>query len=132
MKEAINPFTPYFALFALLFAVGCAEQGADQGSAVEILPVANKAEREPAGGVVSDAAGLGLLNQYCIECHGPDKQKGKVRFDQFETTGPVALQELYGSTKAVVHFEEMPPDKAKQPSEAERAATLWVPRVQPR
>lgn len=68
-----------------------------------------------------------VLNTYCVSCHGPDEQKGTVRFDALETMDPVALQALYGSTKAVVDFEEMPPSKAKQPTEAERAVLArWL------
>lgn len=68
-----------------------------------------------------------VLETYCISCHGPDKQKGSVRFDGLEAMDPVALQEVYLSMKAVVEFEEMPPAKSKQPSGAERKALLtWL------
>ena len=68
-----------------------------------------------------------VLETYCISCHGPEKQKGSVRFDGLETMDPVALQEVYLSMKEVVEFEEMPPPKSKQPSDAKRQAVLdWL------
>lgn len=68
-----------------------------------------------------------VLDTYCISCHGPEKQKGSVRFDGLEAMDPVALQEVYLSMKEVVEFEEMPPAKSKQPSDAERQAVLdWL------
>jgi mono/diheme cytochrome c family protein len=68
-----------------------------------------------------------VLKTYCIDCHGPDQQKGGVRFDTLDTTDPVALQQLFGDAKAVVHFQEMPPAKAKQPTAAERdALAKWL------
>jgi mono/diheme cytochrome c family protein len=69
--------------------------------------------------VLKDKA-LAVLETYCVSCHGPDKQKGGVRLDALETIEPVELQELYASVKELVHFQDMPPAKAKQPSEAER------------
>ena len=27
-----------------------------------------------------------FLNTYCVSCHGPDKQKGKIRVDQLKST----------------------------------------------
>ncbi|MGB0767820.1 MAG: DUF1588 domain-containing protein [Phycisphaeraceae bacterium] len=68
-----------------------------------------------------------VLETYCFSCHGPDEQKGSVRFDQLETTDPVQLQTLFGDAKEVVEWEDMPPAKSKQPSEAERAALIrWL------
>ena len=68
-----------------------------------------------------------ILQTYCASCHGPEKQKGDVRFDTLDTLDPVALQTLYGNTKEVVDFEEMPPAKAKQPTEAEREVLAkWI------
>ena len=34
-----------------------------------------------------------VLNSYCVSCHGPKKQKGKVRLDALET---IARQHLQG------------------------------------
>lgn len=127
MKDLSNLFTPILSLLVLFFAVGCAEEGADRGTAVSIIPAANKAESEQARGPASDADGLLLLNRYCIDCHGPDKQKGKVRFDALETIDTFDLQAIYVNAREAVHFEEMPPSKAKQPTEADRNKLLqWL------
>ena len=68
-----------------------------------------------------------VMETYCVSCHGPDKQKGKVRLDALETIDPVDLQKLLGTTKEVVHFEEMPPEEEKQPSKAERQVLMqWL------
>ena len=73
------------------------------------------------------ANATGVLNSYCVSCHGPKKQKGKVRLDALETIDPVDLQKLYGTAKDVVHFEDMPPAKAKQPSQEERKTLMrWL------
>ncbi|MFK7787943.1 MAG: DUF1592 domain-containing protein, partial [Phycisphaeraceae bacterium] len=70
---------------------------------------------------------IAVMETYCYSCHGPDEQKGTVRFDKLETVDPVKLQELFGNSKEVLEFEDMPPAKAKQPSAAERAALIhWL------
>lgn len=76
---------------------------------------------------MSDADGLALLNRYCIACHGPDKQKGQVRFDALETIDTFDLQAIYLNAREAVHFGEMPPAKAKQPPETDRKELLqWL------
>lgn len=86
----------------------------------------SKAPRDSAAGD-SNLAPQDVLNVYCISCHGPDEQKGSVRFDMLETTDPVALQTLYTETKEVLEWEDMPPAKAKQPTKAERESLIrWL------
>ena len=67
----------------------------------------------------------GFLQDYCIDCHGPDKQKGQVRFDEVSftiTTGDEAqrwqdvLDQLNGG--------DMPPEDEKQPGDAELSTVL--------
>jgi mono/diheme cytochrome c family protein len=68
-----------------------------------------------------------VLDTYCVSCHGPEKQKGKVRFDALETIDTVDQQDLFVRAQDSLHFEEMPPAKAKQPSDDERAVLLaWL------
>lgn len=70
---------------------------------------------------------LTVMETYCVSCHGPDKQKGDIRFDALEAIDPVDLQELFTLAKEAVHFEDMPPEKADQPTEAERGVLLqWM------
>lgn len=74
-----------------------------------------------------DATAANALNTYCVSCHGPDQQKGGVRFDALETIDSVDLQELYLKMQDSLHFEEMPPANKKQPSDADRKALLdWL------
>lgn len=71
---------------------------------------------------ISDA-----LNTYCIDCHGTDKQKGKVRFDQLDTLSPEDRVDLLARANESVHFEEMPPSGKPQPPAAERDKLLaWL------
>ena len=68
-----------------------------------------------------------VMENYCFSCHGPEKQKGDIRLDDLEAIDPVDLQELYALAKEAVHFEDMPPEKADQPSEAERKVLMkWL------
>ena len=71
---------------------------------------------------------LQVLETNCVACHGPDKQKGKVRLDVLETIDPVDLQNLFAEMKEAVHFKDMPPEEAeKQPSDAERKVLMqWL------
>jgi hypothetical protein len=61
-----------------------------------------------------------VINTYCAGCHGEDKQKGKVRFDTFETLKSNARVDLLNKVQEAIRFKEMPPEKAKQPTTAER------------
>ncbi|MEM6257186.1 MAG: DUF1588 domain-containing protein [Planctomycetota bacterium] len=65
-----------------------------------------------------------ILQSHCIACHGPDEQKGLVRFDALETIDTVDQQTLFVRAQESVHFEEMPPAKAKQLTEEERGVLL--------
>ena len=70
---------------------------------------------------------LKVMKTHCVSCHGPEKQKGDIRLDKLETIDPVDLQELYALASEAVHFEDMPPEKAEQPSEAERKVLVqWL------
>ena len=61
-----------------------------------------------------------VLESHCISCHGPEKQKGDLRLDDFDSSDPVDLQELFARMSEVVQFREMPPEGSDQPSEVER------------
>ena len=62
-----------------------------------------------------------VLESHCISCHGPEKQKGDLRLDDFESIDPVDLQVLFARMSEVVQFREMPPEGSEQPSEVERS-----------
>ena len=68
-----------------------------------------------------------VLESHCISCHGPEKQKGDLRLDDFESIDPVDLQVLFARMSEVVQFREMPPEESEQPSEDERRTLLqWL------
>jgi hypothetical protein len=58
-----------------------------------------------------------LLQTYCVQCHGPDKQKGDIRLDDPAKLGPEHWESIYEQLTS----GEMPPDDKKQPTEAERS-----------
>jgi mono/diheme cytochrome c family protein len=91
---------------------------------LEAEPRGAEAKRNPTE--LHDQA-LKVMENYCVSCHGPKKQKGDIRLDKLETIDPVDLQELYALAKEAVHFEDMPPEKADQPSESERKILMrWL------
>ena len=70
-----------------------------------------------------------FLNTYCVTCHGPDKQKGKVRVDQL--TGSSRKREdaeLWSQILQALAFGEMPSDSAKKfPTQVEaRLVQDWI------
>ena len=61
-----------------------------------------------------------FLENHCIRCHGPDKQKAKLRFDQLDyaiSDNGEALQ--YQDVLDVLNSGEMPPEEEPQPSRGE-------------
>jgi mono/diheme cytochrome c family protein len=88
---------------------------------------ADPAKAVPEAGPAREAAALDVLDNYCVQCHGPEQQKGGVRFDALETIDTVVQEEMFLNARDAVHFEEMPPAKAKQPTPDERAVLLaWL------
>ena len=89
-----------------------------------VYPVAQAAEVDPTK--LEDQA-TRVLGRYCVSCHGPDKQEGEVRLGALETIDAVDRQALFGKVQKVVKRGDMPPEKAKQPSDAERKVLLqWL------
>jgi len=67
----------------------------------------------------------GFLKQYCIKCHGPDKQSGDRRFDKLTNeiqTPDEAL--LWQEILDQLNLGEMPPKKERQPQKAELLAAV--------
>jgi hypothetical protein len=63
--------------------------------------------------------------QNCVKCHGPEKQKGKVRLDK--PAGELfADEELLETIATVLEAGEMPPEKEPQPTAAARAEALQI------
>ncbi|MBX3743562.1 MAG: DUF1592 domain-containing protein [Akkermansiaceae bacterium] len=64
-----------------------------------------------------------FIGKHCVECHGPEKQKGKLRLD----TLPVDFSDPHTASKwkevvTSVSNHEMPPEDEPQPPSAESAA----------
>jgi hypothetical protein len=63
--------------------------------------------------------------QNCVKCHGPEKQKGKVRLDK--AVGALfADEELLETISTVLEAGEMPPEKEPQPTASARAQALQI------
>ena len=70
-----------------------------------------------------------FLNTYCVSCHGPDKQKGKIRVDQLKPTPRNREEaELWARMLEAMAFGEMPSDSAEKfPTKAKaRAVQDWI------
>jgi len=73
-----------------------------------------------------------FLNTYCISCHGPEKQKGKIRFDQLTASMSDRKEAgLWARMLEAMEFGEMPSDSAKKfPTKAEaRLVQGWISRA---
>jgi len=69
-----------------------------------------------------------LLEQYCYQCHGPEKQKGSVRLDNLDPdmiNGPDA--ESWHSALDMINGGEMPPESKPQFADTERRLVVdWI------
>ena len=70
-----------------------------------------------------------LLEKYCTSCHGPEKQKAKLRMDQLNpdmVNGHDA--EMWQEALDLINISDMPPEKSKaQPSSVERQLMVnWM------
>jgi len=62
----------------------------------------------------------GFLKEYCIKCHGPDKQSGDRRFDKLSNEIPTPDEALlWQEILDQLNLGEMPPKKEKQPTKTE-------------
>lgn len=70
-----------------------------------------------------------ILQQYCFSCHGPEKQKGKLRLD---TLSPDLVKERrsaehWHEVRAALNLGEMPPEGKAAPNDEERRVILeWL------
>ena len=69
-----------------------------------------------------------LLQKYCVECHGRQHSEGKMRFDNIDPD--IIKGEHSGKwedTREAFNSGEMPPEKERQPTDAERSViTGWL------
>ena len=66
-----------------------------------------------------------FFEQHCVDCHGPDKQKGEIRLDTlgYDLSRPEVL-EIWQAVRDQLHLGDMPPAKAPQPPAAAVAAVV--------
>jgi Protein of unknown function (DUF1592)/Protein of unknown function (DUF1588)/Protein of unknown function (DUF1587)/Protein of unknown function (DUF1585)/Protein of unknown function (DUF1595)/Planctomycete cytochrome C len=70
----------------------------------------------------------GFMQTYCIDCHGPKKQKGDFRVDELKISATAADAENWQLVLDNLHLGEMPPEEAKshpKPAEVE-PVTAWI------
>ena len=79
----------------------------------------------PKDAIVSKVTLKPFLDNYCIKCHGPKKQKGQVRFDEalWDITDNDSAQR-WQDVLDQLNGGDMPPEDEKQPSSAEMAIVL--------
>ena len=73
-----------------------------------------------------------FLKNYCVSCHGPEKQKGEIRFDHLTASmGDREEAELWSRMLEAIEFGEMPSDTAKKfPTKQEaRQVQRWISRA---
>ncbi|MCP4846411.1 MAG: DUF1588 domain-containing protein [Verrucomicrobiaceae bacterium] len=73
-----------------------------------------------------------FLTNYCVSCHGPGKQKGKLRVDHLTASMEKREEaELWSRMLEAIEFGEMPSDRAdKFPSRSEaRFVQEWIART---
>ena len=73
-----------------------------------------------------------FLKTYCISCHGPQQQKGEIRFDHLTANmGNRQEAELWARMLEAIEFGEMPSDTAKKfPTRQEaRFVQDWISRT---
>ena len=68
-----------------------------------------------------------FFKTYCIDCHGPKKQKGDFRVDELKLSTTAADAENWQLVLDNLHLGEMPPEDEKQPKPAEvEFVTTWI------
>ncbi len=67
-----------------------------------------------------------LLEKYCFDCHGEEKQKGRIRYDKI-TEFTTSDQPLWTMVHENLTDGEMPPEEKPQPSATEKKVILdWI------
>ena len=69
-----------------------------------------------------------LLEKYCVDCHGPDKQKGDMRLDEIDPDVVRGTNfDQWEGVRESFNSGEMPPEDKPQPTDAERdLLTRWM------
>ncbi|MCH2101986.1 MAG: DUF1592 domain-containing protein [Planctomycetes bacterium] len=98
-------------------------------SAALWAPASEKLERKQDPVKVNYETEIGpLMKRYCFECHGAEKQKGDIRLDVLDPDivhGPDT--EGWHTALDMINGGEMPPRRAKQPTDEERRLLVaWM------
>lgn len=69
-----------------------------------------------------------LLSKYCVDCHGPEKQKNDVRVDNLDLDFVGGRdRETWHDILDLLHLGDMPPEDEPQPSDDERRTLVnWI------
>ncbi|GEM_PF-348919 len=68
-----------------------------------------------------------FLSEHCIGCHGPDKQKGEIRFDTLgRDLSKVQNLEIWQGMLDQLNLGEMPPKKEPQPTREEARMAIGL------
>ena len=69
-----------------------------------------------------------FLETYCIQCHGPEKQKADRRYDTLENDFmDLDSLNLWQDIADLLNLGDMPPEEEDQPSDQERLAVVgWI------
>ena len=71
-----------------------------------------------------------VLQKYCVGCHGPEKQKARLRYDGMAGFR-VTDRHLWTKIHEQLSTGEMPPENKPQPSSAEKKKILaWIEKEQ--
>ena len=66
-----------------------------------------------------------FFEEHCVRCHGPDKQKAKIRIDEISTSiADEAIAQQWQDILDVLNLSEMPPEDEDQPSKQALQDTL--------
>ena len=80
------------------------------------------AAADPAAGPVTLTGHVRpLLQEFCLDCHNADKQKGDLNLlPLLEQPGQSEHREVWEKVAEVLESRDMPPEKKAQPSDAQR------------
>ena len=67
-----------------------------------------------------------FVQKYCLNCHGPDRQKADRRFDNLGELDSLEDLERWQEVVDLLNLEEMPPEDAPQPSEMSASLTEFI------
>ncbi len=90
---------------------------------------ATSPELRPEHAVPEAPANVGkVLDAFCVSCHGPAKRKGKITVHDLDGRLSIGHDvERWEKVLKMLRNGEMPPEEAKQPSDAERKAVVnWI------